>query len=73
MRPVVIERGKPVRDRAKDIGALTARRVLNGESNFCYGEGGAGTWRRSRIMGVFTRDRLEPSDKVLMMQSEIRW
>ena len=34
-------------------------------------EGGAGTWRRSRIMGVFTRDRLEPSDKVLMIQSEM--
>ena len=49
MRPVVIERGKPVRDRAKDIGALTARRVLNGESNFCYGEGGAGTWSDGKL------------------------
>ena len=49
MRPVVIERGKPVRDRAKDIGDEAARRVLNGESNFCYGEGGAGTWSDGKL------------------------
>ena len=35
----LIERGQPVEVRGRDIGALFARRILNPESNLCYGEG----------------------------------
>lgn len=45
----VIERGQPVEARGRDIGALFARRVLNEDSNLCYGEGGAGTWSDGKL------------------------
>ena len=48
-KPVVLERGQPVDVRGKDIGALMHRRVLNRESNLCYGEGGAGTWSDGKL------------------------
>ena len=38
---LLLERGQPVEARGRDIGALIARRQLNPESNFCYGEPGA--------------------------------
>ena len=42
--PVVLcERGRKVEDRGKDIGRLVVRREINPESNFNFGEGGAGT------------------------------
>ncbi len=41
--PIVLERGKPVEARGKSIGALIHRRSLDPESNFSFGEGGAGT------------------------------
>lgn len=49
LRPVVLERGQPVEIRGRDIGALINRRVLNGDSNLCYGEGGAGTWSDGKL------------------------
>lgn len=48
-KPIIIERGKSVEDRGKDIGALFNRRILNSESNLCYGEGGAGTWSDGKL------------------------
>ncbi|CAI5465465.1 unnamed protein product [Closterium sp. Yama58-4] len=45
----VIERGQPVEERGRDIGALAVRHVLNPDSNFCYGEGGAGTWSDGKL------------------------
>ena len=45
----IVERGKPVEQRGRDIGALSARSVLNPESNYCYGEGGAGTWSDGKL------------------------
>lgn len=45
----VIERGQPVEGRGRDIGALFARRLLDGDSNLCYGEGGAGTWSDGKL------------------------
>ena len=47
--PIIIERGQPVELRGKDIGALFNRRILNRESNLCYGEGGAGTWSDGKL------------------------
>jgi len=49
IRPVIIERGKAVEDRGKDIGKLFNRKILSSESNLCYGEGGAGTWSDGKL------------------------
>eukprot|EP00466_Bigelowiella_natans_P006109 jgi/Bigna1/143095/aug1.75_g17803 len=45
----IVERGKAVGDRGKDIGALINRRILSKDSNLCYGEGGAGTWSDGKL------------------------
>ncbi|KAK9098149.1 hypothetical protein Syun_025194 [Stephania yunnanensis] len=46
----LIERGQPVEKRGRDIGALVVRRMLQLESNFCFGEGGAGTWSDGKLV-----------------------
>ena len=46
--PILLERGQPVESRGRHIGALMHRRSLDSESNYCFGEGGAGTWRAIR-------------------------
>ncbi len=48
-KPVVIERGVNVRERKKDIASLAARNVLNTESNYCFGEGGAGAYSDGKL------------------------
>lgn len=47
--PIVLERGQSVESRGKDIGALIHRRSLDSESNFAFGEGGAGTWSDGKL------------------------
>ena len=47
--PIVVERGLPVESRGKSIGALMHRARLNPESNFAFGEGGAGTWSDGKL------------------------
>lgn len=47
--PILLERGQPVESRGKHIGALMNRRLLNLESNFAFGEGGAGTWSDGKL------------------------
>ncbi|KAI4344313.1 hypothetical protein L6164_011556 [Bauhinia variegata] len=46
----LIERGQAVEKRGRDIGALVVRRILESESNFCFGEGGAGTWSDGKLV-----------------------
>jgi uncharacterized FAD-dependent dehydrogenase len=48
-KPIILERGKPVEARGKSIGALIHRRRLDSESNFSFGEGGAGTWSDGKL------------------------
>jgi uncharacterized FAD-dependent dehydrogenase len=48
-KPVVIERGKNVRDRRRDLAALTKNHLVNTESNYCFGEGGAGTYSDGKL------------------------
>ena len=48
-RPILFERGQPVESRGKDIGALMHRRSIDSESNFAFGEGGAGTWSDGKL------------------------
>ena len=47
--PIVLERGKPVRERTKDTWALWRKRLLNPESNVQFGEGGAGTFSDGKL------------------------
>lgn len=47
--PILLERGLPVEGRGKSIGALINRRTLDSESNFSFGEGGAGTWSDGKL------------------------
>ncbi|MCQ2209825.1 MAG: FAD-dependent oxidoreductase [Paludibacteraceae bacterium] len=54
MKPIIIERGKMVSDRKKDIALLNRREGLNPESNYCFGEGGAGTFSDGKL---FTRSK----------------
>jgi uncharacterized FAD-dependent dehydrogenase len=49
VRTTLVERGKPVETRMKDIGTLRGRGVLNPESNVCFGEGGAGTYTDGKL------------------------
>jgi uncharacterized FAD-dependent dehydrogenase len=49
VRVTLVEKGKAVEDRGRDIGALFVRRKLDGDSNLCYGEGGAGTWSDGKL------------------------
>ena len=48
-RPIVLERGKPVRERTKDTWGLWRKHVLNPESNVQYGEGGAGLFSDGKL------------------------
>ena len=44
LRPIVIERGKNVRERKKDIALISREHKVDGESNYSFGEGGAGAY-----------------------------
>jgi len=47
--PILLERGQSVESRGKDIGALMHRKSMNVDSNFAFGEGGAGTWSDGKL------------------------
>eukprot|EP00536_Pseudo-nitzschia_multiseries_P008783 jgi/Psemu1/199071/e_gw1.230.77.1 len=49
IRPILLDRGQSVEKRGRDIGKLIHRRLLNEESNFAFGEGGAGTWSDGKL------------------------
>lgn len=49
LKPILIERGKAVRERRFDLAALMKRGDLNPESNYCFGEGGAGTFSDGKL------------------------
>jgi uncharacterized protein len=49
LRPVVIERGKPVRARRRDLAALNREGIVDPDSNYCFGEGGAGTFSDGKL------------------------
>jgi uncharacterized FAD-dependent dehydrogenase len=49
IKPIVIERGKDVRARRRDLAALNKEGIINPESNYCFGEGGAGTYSDGKL------------------------
>ena len=48
-KPIVLERGKDVKRRKADVAELSKNGLLNTESNYCYGEGGAGTFSDGKM------------------------
>lgn len=54
VKPVVIERGKDVRGRRRDLKAINRDHVVNPDSNYCFGEGGAGTYSDGKL---YTRSK----------------
>ena len=53
-KPLVLERGKDVRSRRRDLAALNKDLIVNPESNYCFGEGGAGTYSDGKL---YTRSK----------------
>ena len=49
IKPIIYERGKEVAERKKDIAILNRNQGLNSESNYCFGEGGAGTFSDGKL------------------------
>jgi len=64
--PILLERGQPVEKRGKSIGALIHRRCVDPESNFSFGEGGAGTWSDGKLTTRIGRNSGEYKSAVLL-------
>ncbi len=54
LKPIVLERGKDVRNRRRDLAAINREHIVNPESNYCFGEGGAGTFSDGKL---YTRSK----------------
>lgn len=62
-KPIIIERGKNVKDRIEDLRAINVHQTVNEDSNYCFGEGGAGTYSDGKL---YTRSKKRGNvDKVL--------
>lgn len=49
LKPIILERGKDVKQRRRDLAAINKEGVINPESNYCFGEGGAGTYSDGKL------------------------
>lgn len=65
LKPVVLERGKDVSGRKPDIAKLSRTGVVNPDSNYCYGEGGAGTFSDGKL---FTRSSKRGDNREVLHQ-----
>ncbi|MFA0964795.1 NAD(P)/FAD-dependent oxidoreductase [Roseivirga sp. BDSF3-8] len=54
IKPVLLERGKDVRARRRDLAAINKKHIVNPNSNYCFGEGGAGTYSDGKL---YTRSK----------------
>jgi uncharacterized FAD-dependent dehydrogenase len=54
IKPIIFERGKDVRSRRRDLAILNREMIVNPESNYCFGEGGAGTYSDGKL---YTRSK----------------
>lgn len=65
IKPIIIERGKNVRDRRRDLAVLNREGILDDDSNYCFGEGGAGTYSDGKL---YTRSNKRGSiDTILQL------
>jgi uncharacterized FAD-dependent dehydrogenase len=65
LKPIVLERGKDVSGRKPDIAKLSRTGVVNRDSNYCYGEGGAGTFSDGKL---FTRSSKRGDNREVLYQ-----
>ncbi len=49
LKPIILERGKNVKERRRDLAVLNKEGIVNPESNYCFGEGGAGTYSDGKL------------------------
>ncbi len=54
LKPIIFERGKNVRDRRRDLAKINKEHLVNEDSNYCFGEGGAGTYSDGKL---YTRSK----------------
>jgi len=54
LKPIVLERGKDVKERRRDLKAINQEHLVNPDSNYCFGEGGAGTYSDGKL---YTRSK----------------
>ena len=65
LKPIVIERGKDVRGRRRDLKAINVDHIVNEDSNYCFGEGGAGTYSDGKL---YTRSKKRGDvDRILQL------
>ena len=58
LKPIIIERGRPVEKRGRDVSGLYSKGILDPESNVCFGEGGAGTYSDGKLYTRVTDGRV---------------
>lgn len=63
LRPIILERGKDVRERKKDLAMITKTQKVDGESNYCFGEGGAGAYSDGKL---YTRSKKRGSTEKIL-------
>ena len=63
IKPIIFERGKKVRDRRRDLADLNKKGIVNPESNYCFGEGGAGTYSDGKL---YTRSKKRGDVKTVL-------
>ena len=54
LKPIILERGKDVQSRRRDLAAINKQHTVNSDSNYCFGEGGAGTYSDGKL---YTRSK----------------
>tara|TARA_R100001143_G_scaffold63515_2_gene71214 strand:+ start:3150 stop:4703 length:1554 start_codon:yes stop_codon:yes gene_type:complete len=65
LKPIIIERGKDVKERIKDLKGINVDHIVNEDSNYCFGEGGAGTYSDGKL---YTRSKKRGDvDKILKL------
>ena len=65
LKPIVVERGKDVRGRRRDLKAINVDHLVNEDSNYCFGEGGAGTYSDGKL---YTRSKKRGDvDRILQL------
>ncbi|MCB9195211.1 MAG: FAD-binding protein [Flavobacteriales bacterium] len=65
LKPIIFERGKDVKTRRRDLARITKDQIVDPESNYCFGEGGAGTYSDGKL---YTRSKKKGSVKKVLQQ-----
>lgn len=78
-KPIVLERGKDVKSRRRDLAAINKEHIVNPHSNYCFGEGGAGTYsdgklytrstKRGDVTNVLERFVAHGADELILVEA----